>query len=224
MIDQQPLASETSTAPTTTDAIKAVVVDRQPEPTSKVVPDFDGPYRVFETLPSSPPLVKEPVEILRPGFDVDSTVAVVMEKLDETEIVEEKVISEQPPSTLHDEIQKLQVSVEKSLSTSGERDKEIQSKTLLEQAQIAIASLDVSQYHNSDDGGDSVVFGDREKSTTTTTTTSSQERQHQVTYDGCDEDEDSVIQRIRNQDKKIVEQIRKENEHNPEWLKGIVLF
>ena len=231
LVDRQPLGSPTSPVPPPTTA--EVVVDRQPEPSSRAI--SDGPDENVTFPPSSQLSVTEPVAISCTTENVetehpeDDVVVEDVEVVKETELVEEKVISVQPPATLHDEIQKLQMSVEKSLSATeeavGNEDESKPPKTLLEQAEAAFGDLDVSRSHIDND----VIFGAEGESLTTPTTTgselpSSQQQQHQITYDGCDDDEDSVIQRIRNQDKKIVEQIRKENEHHPDWLKGVFLF
>lgn len=238
LVDRQPLASPTSSVTPTADGI---VVDRQPEPLSKVILDGrnDNVCSPVGFTPSSPLFVTETIAISSTeNVKVERPEAVVVvEEAEEKELVEEKVILVQPPATLHDEIQKLQMSVEKSFSATEETaciedDHNVNKpKTLLEQAEAALGDLDVSRSHIDNDGDDCVVFGTEGLSTTTTATTtttvtstnstSSSQQQHQITYDGCDDDEDSVIQRIRNHDKKIVEQIRKENEHNPEWLKGL---
>lgn len=231
LVDRQPLGSPTSPVPPPTTA--EVVVDRQPEPSSRAI--SDGPDENVTFPPSSQLSVTEPVAIscttenMETEHPEDDVVVEDVEVVKETELIEEKVISVQPPATLHDEIQKLQMSVGKSLSATeeavGNEDESKPPKTLLEQAEAAFGDLDVSRSHIDND----VIFGAEGESLTTPTTTgselpSSQQQQHQITYDGCDDDEDSVIQRIRNQDKKIVEQIRKENEHHPDWLKGVFLF
>ena len=183
VIDSQPLASLTiSTNPMN---VSDFVVDQQPEPNNLVSAEEVVTSNLWQPQPSPP----ESFEV-EDGENDDG----------------------QALGSIHSgEIKDFPIIIEQSVSeTNGHVEIKTQSKptTLLQQAEAAIADLDISQSSRTDD----TYVKNQEKA--------SRISNHQVTYDGADDDGDSVIQKIRNQDKRIVEQIRKENESNPTWLRG----
>jgi len=180
-----------------------VIVNKQPEPTNNpLVEPLDSPNTNTQQEPQ-PQLffgdTSPPQSLEQPG-----------------------IISTQP--TLHDEIQKLQFTMEESIrnTKSTSTDQSPSPTTLLEQSKAASKNTFAPPSPR-----DEVVQPVSQATVDLTSSTSEEDMPrrpatHQITYDGVD-DEDSIVKRIKEQDQQIIQQIKQQQETDPEWLKSIAV-